>query len=88
MYIGLISIYLYKNLFLQGPGVAMGMYNTNESITDFAHCCFKYSLDRGYPLYLSTKNTILKKYDGAFKDIFQAIYDEQYKKAYEAKGIW
>ncbi len=47
------------------------MYNTSESIKAFAQCCFKYALDRGYPLYMSTKNTILKKYDGAFKDIFQ-----------------
>jgi isocitrate dehydrogenase len=48
----------------------MAMYNTDESITAFAHASFKYALDRGYPLYLSTKNTILKKYDGRFKDIF------------------
>ena len=47
------------------------MYNTSESIKAFAQCCFQYALDRGYPLYMSTKNTILKKYDGAFKDIFQ-----------------
>ena len=66
----------------------MGMYNTSESIRDFAHCCFKYSLDRVYPLYMSTKNTILKKYDGAFKDIFQEIYDKEYKSQFEAKGIW
>lgn len=64
------------------------MYNTDASITDFAHSCFKYALDRAYPLYLSTKNTILKKYDGRFKDIFQEIYDNQYKAAYEAKKIW
>lgn len=51
-------------------GVAMGMYNTDESITAFAHSCFKYALDRNYPLYMSTKNTIMKKYDGRFKDIF------------------
>lgn len=69
-------------------GVALGMYNTDESITDFAHACFKYALDRAYPLYLSTKNTILKRYDGRFKDIFQEIYDKQYKAAYEAKKIW
>jgi isocitrate dehydrogenase len=58
----------------KGPGVAMGMYNTDESIVDFAHCSFKYALDRKYPLYMSTKNTILKKYDGRFKDIFEEIY--------------
>ncbi|TRY73820.1 hypothetical protein TCAL_07389 [Tigriopus californicus] len=72
----------------KGAGVALGMYNTDESIKDFAHCCFNYALDRGYPLYLSTKNTILKKYDGRFKDIFQAIYDSDYKSKYEAKKIW
>lgn len=63
----------------KGPGIAMGMYNTDESIIDFAHSSMKYALERGYPLYLSTKNTILKKYDGRFKDIFQDIYDREYK---------
>ncbi|XP_030746944.1 isocitrate dehydrogenase [NADP] cytoplasmic [Sitophilus oryzae] len=72
----------------KGPGVAMGMFNTDESIIAFAHSSFKYALDRGYPLYLSTKNTILKKYDGRFKDIFQDIYEREYKPQYEAKGIW
>ena len=66
----------------------MGMYNTDESVIDFAHSCFKYALDRNYPLYLSTKNTILKKYDGRFKDIFQNIFDSQYKKEFEAKKLW
>ena len=69
-------------------GVLMGMYNTDESITAFAHSCFKYALDRNYPLYMSTKNTILKKYDGRFKDIFQDLYDTEYKKQFEAKGLW
>lgn len=69
-------------------GVGMGMYNTDESIEEFAHSSFKFALDREYPLYLTTKNTILKKYDGKFKDIFQEIYDKQYKKAFEAKKIW
>ena len=69
-------------------GVIMGMYNTDESITAFAHSCFKYALDRNYPLYMSTKNTILKKYDGRFKDIFQDLYDTEYKKEFEAKGLW
>lgn len=55
-------------------GVALTMYNTDESIVDFAHSCFKYALNRNYPLYLSTKNTILKKYDGRFKDIFEEVY--------------
>lgn len=54
----------------KGPGCLLGMYNTSASITTFAHTCFKYALDRNYPLKLSTKNTILKKYDGLFKDIF------------------
>lgn len=72
----------------KGAGVAMGMYNTQESIRDFAHSSFKYALDRKMPLYLSTKNTILKKYDGYFKDIFQELYDTQYKADFEAKGLW
>jgi isocitrate dehydrogenase len=59
------QVYKFK-----GPGVLMGMYNTDESIVGFAHACFQYALQRNYPLYMSTKNTILKKYDGRFKDIF------------------
>ena len=70
-----------------GSGVAMGMYNLDASIRDFAHACFNYSLNRGWPLYLSTKNTILKAYDGRFKDIFQEIYDSEYKAKFEAAGI-
>lgn len=72
----------------KGAGVALGMFNTDESITDFAHSSFKYALNRKYPLYLSTKNTILKKYDGRFKDIFQEIYEKTYKSQYDAAGIW
>jgi len=72
----------------KGAGVALGMFNTDASIIDFAHSSFKFALSRELPLYLSTKNTILKKYDGRFKDIFQEIYDTQYKSLYEAKGIW
>ncbi|KAK5644448.1 hypothetical protein RI129_005748 [Pyrocoelia pectoralis] len=72
----------------KGPGIALGMFNTDESIVDFAHSSFKYALERGYPLYLSTKNTILKKYDGRFKDIFQDIYEKEYRKKFEAKNIW
>jgi isocitrate dehydrogenase len=68
-------------------GVAMGMYNLDQSIRDFAHACFNYSLGRGWPLYLSTKNTILKAYDGRFKDIFQEIYDSEYKAKFEEAGI-
>jgi isocitrate dehydrogenase len=70
-----------------GSGVAMGMYNLDQSIRDFAHACFNYSLGRGWPLYLSTKNTILKAYDGRFKDLFQEIYDSEYKAKFEEAGI-
>lgn len=69
-------------------GVAMGMYNTDASITDFAKASMIFALNRGWPLYLSTKNTILKKYDGRFKDIFQEVYEKEYKSQFEAKGIW
>ncbi|XP_058982321.1 isocitrate dehydrogenase [NADP] cytoplasmic isoform X2 [Musca domestica] len=72
----------------KGAGVAMGMFNTDASIVDFAHSSFKFALARKMPLYLSTKNTILKKYDGRFKDIFEEIYNKEYKKDYEAAGIW
>jgi isocitrate dehydrogenase len=71
----------------ESSGVAMGMYNLDASIRDFAHACFNYSLNRGWPLYLSTKNTILKAYDGRFKDIFQEIYDSEYKAKFEKIGI-
>lgn len=60
----------------KGPGVALSMYNTDESITDFANSCFQYAIIKKYPLYLSTKNTILKRYDGRFKDIFEDIYQK------------
>jgi len=62
----------------EGPGTYLGMYNTSESIEGFARACMTYSLQRGYPLKLSTKNTILKKYDGLFKDIFQQVYEADY----------
>jgi isocitrate dehydrogenase len=65
----------------------MGMYNLDASIRDFAHACFNYSLGRGWPLYLSTKNTILKAYDGRFKDIFEEIYNSEYKTKFEEHGI-
>ncbi len=68
-------------------GVAMGMYNLDGSIKDFARASLNYGLSRGYPVYLSTKNTILKVYDGRFKDIFQDIYDSEFKKDFEAKGL-
>merc|ERR1711981_977194 len=69
-------------------GVAMAMYNTDKSIRDFAHSSMAFALNKGWPLYLSTKNTILKKYDGRFKDIFQEIYDSDYKSKFDAAGIW
>jgi isocitrate dehydrogenase len=68
-------------------GVALGMYNFNASIADFAHACFAYGLERGYPVYLSTKNTILKAYDGAFKDIFAEIYENEYEAEFKAAGL-
>ena len=76
------EIYQFK-----GPGVAMGMYNVEESIRGFAHSCFNVALEKKWPLYLSTKNTILKKYDGRFKDIFEEIYQAEFKAKYEAAGI-
>jgi isocitrate dehydrogenase len=69
-------------------GVAMAMYNLDDSIRDFAYSSFNYGLARGVPVYLSTKNTILKAYDGRFKDIFQEIYDAEFKAQFEAKKIW
>lgn len=72
----------------KGPGVALSMYNTEESIRGFAQSCFQYALARGWPLYLSTKNTILKKYDGRFMQIFEEIYNDDFKKDFESKGIW
>jgi isocitrate dehydrogenase len=72
-----------------GPdgGVAMGMYNFNKSIEDFARASLNYGLLRNYPVYLSTKNTILKAYDGAFKDIFQAVYEADFQAEFEARGL-
>jgi isocitrate dehydrogenase len=70
-----------------GSGVAMAMYNLDESIRDFARASLNYGLNRGYPVYLSTKNTILKAYDGRFKDIFQEIFDAEFKDAFAAKKI-
>lgn len=70
-----------------GAGVALAMYNVDSSIRDFARTCFRYALSRRYPLYLSTKNTILKVYDGRFKDIFQHTFDEEFKALFEEAGI-
>ncbi|RLN95879.1 hypothetical protein BBJ28_00006403 [Nothophytophthora sp. Chile5] len=69
-------------------GVGMGMYNTAESITGFAKSCFEYALERKMPLYMSTKNTILKRYDGRFKDIFEAMYVKSFEAQYKEAGIW
>ncbi len=70
-----------------GGGVALGMYNLDESIRDFAHASFSYALERGFPLYMSTKNTILKAYDGRFKDLFQEVYENEYKETFERAGL-
>lgn len=71
----------------EGPGIAMGMFNLDESISSFARSCFNYALAKKLPLYLSTKNTILKAYDGRFKDIFEKIYTTEFERAYRAAGI-
>lgn len=74
--------------FKNGGGVTMAMYNTDESIRGFAHACFAHALDKKWPLYMSTKNTILKRYDGRFKDLFQEIYESQYESKFKDAGIW
>jgi len=78
------DVFEFKNT----GGVIMGMYNTDESIKDFAKSSFVYAYNKKWPLYLSTKNTILKKYDGRFRDIFQQIYDAEWKGKFQAAGIW
>ncbi|MDQ0893142.1 NADP-dependent isocitrate dehydrogenase [Agromyces ramosus] len=70
-----------------GSGVAMGMYNLDDSIRDFARASLNYGLSRNYPVYLSTKNTILKAYDGRFKDLFQEIFDTEFKQAFDEAGL-
>jgi isocitrate dehydrogenase len=77
------TIYDFK-----APGVALGMFNTDESIRDFARSSMIYALAREVPCYLSTKNTILKQYDGRFKDIFQEVYEKEFKAQFDAKGLW
>src|SRR5213078_3837110 len=69
------------------PGVAMAMYNLEDSIRDFGRASMNYALERGWPLYLSTKNTILKAYDGRFKDLFQEVFDAELKDRFQATGI-
>ena len=77
-----------RNVFdFEAAGVAMAMYNLDQSIRDFAHASFKYALNRNYPLYLSTKNTIVKRYDGRFKDLFQEIYESEFKDKFAAAGL-
>lgn len=73
--------------FPEDGGVAMGMYNYNKSIEDFARASFNYGLERNVPVYLSTKNTILKAYDGAFKDIFQDVFDREFKDEFDKRGL-
>jgi isocitrate dehydrogenase len=68
-------------------GVAMAMYNLDDSIRDFARASMRYGLDRGYPVYLSTKNTIMKRYDGRFKDLFAEVYESEFKADFEANGL-
>jgi isocitrate dehydrogenase len=70
-----------------GAGVALAMFNVDESIRGFARACLIFGLQRNYPVYLSTKNTILKVYDGRFKDIFQEVYENDFQEAYEAAGL-
>lgn len=77
----------YEVFNYKGDGVALAMYNTDESIKGFARSCFNTALSKKWPLYLSTKNTILKKYDGRFKDIFEEIYQKEFKTAFDAAGI-
>lgn len=72
----------------QSGGVVMAQYNTDDSIRGFAHASFKMALMKRLPLYMSTKNTILKKYDGRFKDLFQEVYEQHYAKEFEAHKIW
>ena len=70
-----------------GPGVALSMYNLDQSIKDFARACMNYGLNRKWPVYLSTKNTILKKYDGRFKDLFEEVYQKEFKEKFEEREI-
>ena len=77
----------YEVFNFTGPGVALSMYNLDKSIEDFARSCFSYGLIKKWPVYLSTKNTILKKYDGRFKDIFEEVFTKEYKKKFEDMKI-
>jgi isocitrate dehydrogenase len=77
----------YEVFNFTGPGVALSMYNLDKSIEDFARSCFSYGLMKKWPVYMSTKNTILKKYDGRFKDIFQEIFEKEYKKDFDENNL-
>jgi isocitrate dehydrogenase len=77
-----MKVYDYK-----GPGIGLAMYNTDESITEFARTCFEYALMKKYPLYLTTKNTILKKYDGAFLHTFARMFEKEYAAKFKAAGL-
>ena len=77
----------YEVFNFTGPGVALSMYNLDKSIEDFARSCFSYGLIKKWPVYMSTKNTILKQYDGRFKDIFQEIFDKEYKSEFEKNNV-
>jgi len=77
----------YEVFNFPGPGVALSMYNLDQSIKDFARSCMNYGLSRRWPVYLSTKNTILKKYDGRFKDLFQEVYEKEFKEKFKEKRI-
>jgi len=80
-----VTAYTFKSL---AGGVMLGMYNTRESIEHFAQSCFEFSLSEGLPLYLSTKNTVMKAYDGLFIDVFHHIYQTSFKKVFEERGLW
>jgi isocitrate dehydrogenase len=77
----------YEVFNFTGPGVALSMYNLDKSIEDFARSCFSYGLMKKWPVYMSTKNTILKQYDGRFKDIFQEIFEKEYKKDFDENNL-
>ena len=77
----------YEVFNFPGPGIALSMYNLDQSIKDFARACMNYGLNRRWPVYLSTKNTILKKYDGRFKDLFEEIYEKEFKEKFKERKI-
>jgi isocitrate dehydrogenase len=84
---GPIELEVYDFPAEEGGGIAMAMYNRDDSIRDFARASFRYGLDREFPVYMSTKNTILKTYDGRFKDLFQEVFDAEFKADFDAKGL-